>query len=139
MPSVAFFETRSENAVSASLHFSSAAALEKWRGILPRTGTSNFSRCPLARARSGKIGQICSNCFYADVFGSKALGDAVLNARRKLGATTRGSGVPVLPAWCNADAAQYSHSMMTPTLLPEAPVAPVAAPVDAPEPEPTVP
>jgi hypothetical protein len=135
MPSVAFFETRSENAVSASLHFSSAAALEKWRGILPRTGTSNFSRCPC----SGKIGQIFSNCFYADVFGSEALGDAVLNARRKLGATTRGSAVPAVPAWCNADAAQYSHSMMTPTLLPEAPVAPVAAPVDAPEPEPTVP
>jgi hypothetical protein len=46
MPSMAFFETRSENAVSASLHFSSAQALEKWRDILPRTGTSNFSRCP---------------------------------------------------------------------------------------------
>jgi type IV fimbrial biogenesis protein FimT len=43
---MAFFETRSENAVSASLHFSSAQALEKWRGTLPRTGTSNFPRCP---------------------------------------------------------------------------------------------
>ena len=38
MPSKAFFETRSENAVSALLHFWRAWALEKWRGILPRTG-----------------------------------------------------------------------------------------------------
>jgi hypothetical protein len=35
---MAFFETRSENAVSASLHFLSAKALEKWRGLLPRAG-----------------------------------------------------------------------------------------------------
>jgi predicted nucleic acid-binding protein len=26
--------------------FSDAYALKKWRGILPRTGTSNLSRCP---------------------------------------------------------------------------------------------
>ena len=49
MPSMASFETRSESAVSASLDFSSASALETWRGILPRTGTSHSSRCPYAR------------------------------------------------------------------------------------------
>jgi hypothetical protein len=51
LPSMAFFETRSENAVSASLHLSSAWALERWRGILPRTGTSNSSRCAPASLR----------------------------------------------------------------------------------------
>jgi hypothetical protein len=45
MPSAAFFETRSENALSASLHFSSAWAFKKWRGILTCAGTSNYSRC----------------------------------------------------------------------------------------------
>ena len=46
LPSWQFFKTRSENAVFDSLNFSSAWALEKWQGLLPRTGTSNASRCP---------------------------------------------------------------------------------------------
>jgi hypothetical protein len=49
MPSRAFCETRSENAIAAPLHFSSAYALGKWPGILTGAGTSNDSRYPRVR------------------------------------------------------------------------------------------